>query len=250
MSIFTDPTYRYDEDLEFLGHLKSEDLNDLVHILTTDPSDGVGRFSEELTSNPDYKKYYPDHHKYWRAIAAEIQTFGANSIATIFRGGEGVLYKEVLIDVCDKLKVNYNKDSSTDTIENNLFMKVFTDAVEKMTDEEIKELGINLGFEKSEFITPELLTSGVLSILKAGGFKSYQIVITIANAVYKSLFGKGLSLLANSTIPKILNVAIGPIGWAVTVIWTTIDVAGPAYRVTVPAVFLVAALRRKYKSRS
>ena len=39
--------YRYDADLEFLGQMKSEDLNDLVYCLTHD-KDGSARFTEEL----------------------------------------------------------------------------------------------------------------------------------------------------------------------------------------------------------
>ena len=39
--------YRYDTDLEFLGQMKSEDLNDLVYCLTHD-KDGSARFTEEL----------------------------------------------------------------------------------------------------------------------------------------------------------------------------------------------------------
>lgn len=42
---------------------------------------------------------------------------GANTFATMFRGGKGVPYKEVLEDVYDKMKVNFNKDSSVETIE-------------------------------------------------------------------------------------------------------------------------------------
>jgi len=41
--------YRYDEDLEFLENIKSEDLDDLVYCLTHD-KDGEIRFTEELTA--------------------------------------------------------------------------------------------------------------------------------------------------------------------------------------------------------
>ena len=36
----------------------------------------------------------------------------------------------------------------------------------------------------------------------------------------------------------------GPIGWVITGLWTLADVAGPAYRVTIPAVIQVAFLRQ------
>jgi Domain of unknown function (DUF3944) len=42
--------YRPDRDLEFLGSMKSEDLNDLVFCLTHD-KDGNVRLTEELTNS-------------------------------------------------------------------------------------------------------------------------------------------------------------------------------------------------------
>ena len=102
--------YRYDPDLEFLAECSDTDLEDLVYCLTHD-KDGTVRLTEELTMSDKYKRYSPKHSMYWEEIAAEIQCFGANTFATIFRGGKGVLYKEVLTDVCDKMKVNYNSSS-------------------------------------------------------------------------------------------------------------------------------------------
>jgi len=121
--------YREDSDLAFLGELESKDLDDLVYCLTHD-KDGSVRLTEELTMSELYKRYYPDHHKYWELIAAELQCFGANSFATMLRGGKGVLYKEILTDVCDKLKVNYNKNADVEVIEQNMLMKILEDAIE------------------------------------------------------------------------------------------------------------------------
>ncbi|WP_268989164.1 DUF3944 domain-containing protein [Cupriavidus necator] len=130
--------YRHDPDLEFLGKLKSSDLNDLVRCLTHD-KDGSARLTDELTMSDLYKKYAPDHNRYWQIIAAEVQCFGGNTFATMFRGGKGVTYKEVLCDVCDKLDVNYSKKSSVETIEGNLLMKILQDALAKMTPEQLRE---------------------------------------------------------------------------------------------------------------
>ena len=148
--------YRYDNDLEFLGQMKSEELGDLVYCLTHD-RDGSVRFTEELTTNELYKEHYPNHVKYWKLIAAEIQCFGANTFATLLRGGEGVEYKEVLIDVCDKMDVNYNKDSSVEKIEGNLLMKILRDALEKMSPEELKELAEATGVKNTSGVTAETM---------------------------------------------------------------------------------------------
>lgn len=46
-----------------------------------------------------------------------------------------------------------------------------------------------------------------------------------------------------------MSILTGPIGWAITAIWTAIDIAGAAYRVTIPAVIQVAYLRKLSENR-
>lgn len=237
--------YRYDSDLQFLGSMGSEDLGDLVYCLTHD-RDGDARLTEELTMSDLYKQHSPDHQKYWELIAAEIQCFGANTFATMLRGGKGVEYKEVLMDVCDKMKVNYNKDSSTEKIEGNLLMKILTDALEKMSPDELKELAEATGVKNTSGITAETMVGVFQAVFRAGGFKSYQLTLIIVNVVLKALIGRGLSLAGNAALTRTMAILTGPIGWVITGLWTAIDIAGAAYRVTIPAVIQVAALRQKH----
>lgn len=237
--------YREDSDLAFLEKLESKDLEDLVYCLTHD-KDGSVRFTEELTACDAYKSHHPDHHAYWELIAAELQCFGGNSFATMFRGGEGVLYKEVLIDACDKLKVNYNKHSSVEAIEQNMLMKILQDSLEKMSPEEIRELAESMGVKDFKNITKDALFGSFLVIFRAGGFKSYQLTVIIANGILKALIGRGLSFGGNIVLTRTMAILTGPIGWVITGLWTAIDIAGTAYRVTIPAVIQVAVLRQKY----
>ncbi|EGA63912.1 DUF3944 domain-containing protein, partial [Vibrio brasiliensis] len=236
---------RHDNDLEFLRNLKSEDLEDLVYCITHD-KDGEVRFTEELTTSDTYKKNHPDHARYWDLIAAEIQHFGGNSFANMFRGGKGVEYKEVLMDVCDKMKVNYNKYSSVDKIENNLLMKILTDALEKMSSEELSELAQSVGVKNTSGVTPEIMVGTFQAVFRAGGFKSYQLTVIVVNAVLKALIGRGLSFAGGAALTRTMAILTGPIGWVITGLWTAVDIAGPAYRVTIPAVIQVAALRQKH----
>ena len=180
-------------------------------------------------------------------IAAEVQCFGANSFATIFRGGKGVEYKEVLIDVCDKMKVNFNKNSSVEVIEQNLLMKILKDSFDKMSTAEVRQLAESLGVKNFNSVTAESLVGGFQTIFKMGGFKSYQLSAIIVNAVMKALIGRGLSFVATGTLMRAASVLTGPIGWAITGIWTAVDLAGAAYRVTIPAVIQIAFLRQKVK---
>lgn len=233
--------YKYDSDLEFLRGMKSEDLNDLVEVLTKD-KDGNPRLTEDLTSNDLFKRFYPDHKEYIDLILAELQTFGGNSFANMFRGG-GVLYKEILCDVCDKMKVNYNKNSSTERIEGNMLMKIFEDAVEKMSPEELKEIVKDLNLKTTNF-TAQGITAALQLAINRSGILAYKIALIVANAVWKALFGHGLKLAANAGITRSIGVFAGPIGWIITGLWTAIDLAGPAYRVTIPAVIQIAYLRQ------
>ncbi|VBG63282.1 DUF3944 domain-containing protein [Burkholderia cepacia] len=236
--------YRHDPDLAFLGKMKSSDLNDLVRCLTHD-KDGSARLTEELTMADDYKKYAPDHSKYWQLIAAEVQCFGGNTFATMFRGGKGVLYKEVLCDVCDKMDVNYNAKSSVETIEGNLLMKILQDALAKMTPEELRELAKELGIKDFANITSPALVMVFQTIFRAGGFKSYQLTLIVVNAVLKALIGRGLSFGGNILLTRTMAILTGPVGWIISGVWTAVDIAGAAYRVTIPAVIQIAALRQQ-----
>lgn len=236
--------YRYDPDLEFLSKCTDEDLNDLVYCLTHD-KDGSKRLTEELTLSDAYKKHYPYHSLYWEEIAAEIQCFGGNTFANMFRGGKGVLYKEVLCDVCDKMKVNYNKNSAVGRIESGLISKVLEDSLEKMSPDEIRRLATELGIKNTQNITKQVLLGSFQTIFRAGGFKSYQLTVIVVNAVLKALIGRGLSFAGNAAATRVFAVLSGPIGWVITGLWTAFDIAGAAYRVTIPAVIQVAALRQK-----
>lgn len=244
--------YRKDSDLDFLGKVKSSDLNDLVNCLIND-KDGNSRWTEELTSKKVYKENKPNHHAYWEEIAAEIQLFGSNSLISPFRGGKGVLYREVLTDVCDKMKVNYNSKSTTEVIERNFLQKIIETTLEQMSDDEklkiAKEIGLS-NIDRLNSLSGQALTSAFISVFNSGGFKSYQLTLQLANIIWKFLFGKGLSFVANATLAKVMSILTGPVGWTATALWTLSDIAGPAFRVTVPAVMQVALLRAKYSESS
>lgn len=238
--------YRYDSDLEFLRSMTSEDLGVLVEILTGKQDDK--NLTEELTMHDKYKRFYPDHIKYVEEIMGELQCFGANTFATMFRGGKGVLYKEILCDMCDKMKVNYNKESSVEHIEDELFSKILRDSMEKMSEEELKKFAKEAGFDTTKGFSKQAILTSMIVAIRAGGFMSYQIAVIVANAVAKVVLGRGLTLAANAGLTRAMSVFAGPIGWAITGAWTAVNIAGPAFRITMPAVIEVAFLRKKFNN--
>ncbi len=52
-------------------------------------------------------------------------------------------------------------------------------------------------------------------------------------------------MVGKVALKKTLGILAGPIGWVITGTLVSINLAGPAYRVTVPACVLIATLRLK-----
>ncbi|GAA9350070.1 hypothetical protein TH0611_00890 [Helicobacter pylori] len=180
--------YRYDSDLEFLKRLSSSDLKDLFDVLVYD-EDGALRMNEELTNSTEYKRYGHDYAKYPERIAEELQCYGGNTFINFFRD-EGVLYKEILCDVCDHLKVSYNKSSSISLIEQNMLAKLLKDSLEQMSKKDLEELCHELDMSNIDKMISEnkqILIASVLTLFKAGGSHSYALAIAVADAMVKKL---------------------------------------------------------------
>ena len=244
--------YRHDPDLEFLGSLDRDALDPLVEILTKD-KDGESRFNENLTSESLYKEHAPNHTKYWRLVAAELQTWHGHALWNRWRGAgdkQGVLYRDILHDVCDRKKVNYNKKSETEIIEAYLCQRVLTDAMETMTPQQVKDFVEEMNLHTANF-HPSTVATAAIGLFRAGGFRSYQIAVIIANFVYNVTFrqviGKGLPLAANAMLTKSLFRVTSPTALAVSALWMAYEFAGPAHRVTDLAVIMIASLRAQWR---
>lgn len=237
--------YREDEDLNFLQYCDNDDLGILVDYITKGKNGGE-RLTEFLTLSENYKKYYPNHKKYWREIAEEIQKYGGNTFANIVRLGDGVYYRDILIKVCKKMEVSFNSSSETEEIERKLIEKLLKDSLKDMSEEELKKFLKELNISTTNF-TKQGIIMAIQAIIRQGGFKSYQILVIVANSVAKSLLGRGLSFTMNATLTKTMSILIGPIGLILTALWTMVDIAGPAYRVIIPVCIQVAYMRSKSK---
>lgn len=231
-----------DEDLAFLANSSNDDLQILVDYLTTD-KDGKTRWTEELTGSQAYKLYYPNQlHVMWLDIAHELQKFGGNTILNMLRG-HGVPYREILLDVCKKMKVNFNPKAKIEYIEDSLLRKVAEDAIEKMSPEDLKNLVDTANIKVANY-NKEVMITALQMAIRMGGFMPYQMAVIIANAVCRVILGRGLALAVNAGITRYLAIFAGPIGLVLTAVLTVLDVAGPAYRVTIPCCIQIAYMRR------
>ncbi|PUD85683.1 ubiquinol-cytochrome C chaperone family protein [Helicobacter pylori] len=178
--------YRYDSDLAFLKRLSSNDLKDLFDALVYD-KDGKKRFTEGLTLSEEYKRHGNDYAKYPTRIAEELQCYGGNTFINFFRN-ERVLYKEILCDACDHLKVNYHEESPTSLIEKNMLSKFLKDSLEKMSKKDLEELGHELGMTNIDKVIGEnkqVLIASTLTLFKAGGSHSYALAVSVADAMVR-----------------------------------------------------------------
>jgi uncharacterized protein YaaW (UPF0174 family)/GTPase SAR1 family protein len=175
---------------------------------------------------------------------------GSNDFATLVRGA-GVEYAEVVLDVADKLGAK--EASKGKTVEENeaaILGKLFADALDKMSDAERRQLFSTMGMKEKDIPFGSTGTILVQLLLKNfGGFATYRISLIVANMVARALLGSGLSFATNIAITRTVGVVLGPVGWVASAAWLLVDLAGPAYRVTVPAVVHVAMLRQMLMKR-
>jgi len=241
--------YRKDPDLELMQFCDNEDLEILVDYLTKN-KEGELRFSEKLTLENRFKNCHGNYKQVWYLIAGELQLFGADTVSTFFRGGKGVFYREILIDVCKHLKVKVGKKSETSKIEEALLLKVIEKALDKMTEKEKIEFTKTVHIDPSNLSVVEIMAA-LQAAIRSGGFASYQIAIIVANNVARTLVGKGLAFTANVAFTTRYMVFFsGPIGWVISGLLSLPMISGPAYRVTIPSVIQIAYMRQKYKHKA
>lgn len=226
-----------DIDLKVLEECSNDQLKSLVDILVFD-KDGKTRISESLTNTKTFKECYPDNLKPMiPAIINEFQLFGGNTIVNIVRR-HGVPYREILEDVCNRLKVNYNNKLSTELLESELLRKVAVTVVEKMSDEDIKAFDAKL--DKTRLMNAVLNDAGG-SVLAISALVVSQFSKQIGTQVLK-LFGQALATRITAFAVPVLN--------ALAILWSINDIASPAYRVTVPFTLTVAFIRKQMRTSS
>jgi uncharacterized protein YaaW (UPF0174 family) len=250
-----------DDLMKLLQVSDVDDLNVLVDYVT---NKGNGRLMldsdvcKSLIACRDKKSY--DWWDRFR-LAEEICNFGGNTIANTYRtirhkafgtfldkvlpdSPPSLHYGEIVKDVASHMKVNFNKSDDLIVIEDGLLKKILRDAFEKMTPQERQQVLDDLGVTDFSLLGPAASVAALMAG-KMAGFATFKIALIVANAVARSILGKGLSFATNRLITKSIGAVLGPVGWVVTGLWTLADLASPAYRVTVPCVVQIAYMRQK-----
>ena len=238
--------YKKDPDLEFLKLCDNDDLKILCDFMLRD-ADGDKRWTESLSSEERFKKCEGNYINVWDLIAGELQLFGGDTIANIPRR-HGVLHRELLTDVCDVLKVNYDAKSEIDRIEMNLLLKVCEEALEKMTEQEKRAFAEEMNLDPERLAVSTMILS-LRKVIVKGGLSAYKLAMIIADVVVKHLLNRGLMMGAGSSLARSMAIIAGPFSAGPIGILLTLSsfplITGPAYRVTVPCAIQVAYMRQK-----
>lgn len=226
--------YLDDEDLSFLHHCSEEHLETFTRILTHGEN-GKPRLSSTLLRNETFQAMagHPERYRRnWQLIAGELQHFGGDSIANTLRR-HGKFYRQILLDVCKRLKIKVDKQMSTPEVEQHLLERFLEHCWRKMDEQQ----------KASFFCAVECRLKDQHELL--------------AYLVQTNKLAQGVSHLLETQLPKILRthaaVSVighglirgaglgGPLGAAVNSVKA---VSGSAYRVTIPAVLHIACLRQ------
>jgi uncharacterized protein YaaW (UPF0174 family) len=233
----------FDKDLTPLLHTcANDDLEPLVNIITTAPS-------QTLTIRESYRTHNGDHRAYLDEIVYEITTFGGNSLANLVRG-HGVPYAEMVRDVARTLGVKPLVTDTTATLEEKIVLKILEINYRKMDDEDrtaLAELididGIADGAD-GEFPAEEMgkrLGDAATSLV------GDRIQNAIDLAARSATIRRTLLSTAKATLTKIGTLSFGgPVSWAAGIGQAVYDLFGPNYTIAIGLIAQIALLRQKY----
>lgn len=140
-----------DNDLLFLYKLPFEELKRLYNILISEDNFLLDKIKGvvEQDTNKFNESNVDDLVKF---IISEIHLLGGNTLVNFGRGNQGVTYKEIVKDVCERIGINKKAIKNKDDIKTleNLFFREFRQQFDKLkakydkknktvSDDEIKE---------------------------------------------------------------------------------------------------------------
>lgn len=233
----------FDKDLTPLLHrCDNTDLEPLVNIITTAPS-------QTLTIRERYRTHNGDHRTYIDEIVYEITSFGGNSLANLVRG-RGVPYAEMVRDVARTLSITPLVTDITATLEEKIVLKVLEINYRQMSEEDriaLAELidvdGISNGAD-GEFPEEEVsrrLGDAATSLI------GDRIQNAIDLAARSTMIRRTLLSTARAALAKIGTLSFGgPISWAAGIGQTVYELFGPNNTIAIGLIAQIALLRQKY----
>ena len=147
------------------------------------------------------------------------------------------------------MKVNYNKKSKTEDIERFLLQKILVESINKMSIEQIKEISDTLKLNLIQY-TRETAILALNRSINNGVLICQSFAIIIFDSIIGKILSRGGVIVATNTFSSRLFLFAGPISLCLSSIWTILDIAGPAYRVVMPATVMIACLRQTHNQKN
>lgn len=224
-----------DEGLvQLLLNADKGDIDLLIDYITNTGKFGFSMSDSVKTVLQDAKRHDVPDEETLRLLVRELQHFGGNTFVNLFRRN-GVGYNEIVDDVASHLKIKAPASIAIEEKEALIIDCVFTSSWKKMSDDERSQILRDMGISPS--VSMDKLSRMDMPV--------WQRAALVANGLAQSTAGKALPLIAGLGIGRVLGVLTGPVGLAITGLYTAYDISNPAFRVTLPCVVQVAWIRLK-----
>lgn len=224
-------------DETLVALLLNADKNDIDLLIDYITPDGKFNFSQSdrvKKALRDGKNSEAVDEETLRLLIRELQHFGGNTVMNLFRRN-GVSYSEIVDDVASHLKIKVAKNAPVKEKESLIIDAVFASSWNKMSDDDRRQLLRDMGINTS--ISLNKLSRMELPLL--------QRAAMVASGLAQIATGKALPLIAGLGIGRVLGVLTGPVGLALTGLYTAYDISNPAFRITLPCVVQIAWIRLK-----
>jgi len=204
------------------------DIDLLIDYITNTGKLGFSMSDSVKTVLQDAKRHDVPDEETLRLLVRELQHFGGNTFVNLFRRN-GVSYSEIVDDVASHLKMKVPAAASVEEKEALIIDCVFTSSWKKMSDDERRQILRGMGISASVSLDIPV----------------WQKAALVANGLAQTTASKVLPLIAGLGIGRVLGVLTGPVGLAITGLYTAYDISNPAFRVTLPCVVQIAWIRLK-----
>lgn len=200
---------------------------------------------------PIYDRHGVENGRGAEALAREISLDGASTVMSVLRRWKGVPYAVIVRDVARKMNVRAGNDEPVPAIELRLLEELVRSYLQKANAEEreqvqkyLQKAGNDHQTQLGEMVSGAMAVGTLALIMEKIGRHAVAevvrwIVLRTATRRAATEAARRASSIAGWAVP-FLNVAL--------VGWTVADIAGPAFRKTVPTVLEVALLRLEYAS--
>ncbi|QEY64990.1 hypothetical protein FXN65_24095 [Metapseudomonas lalkuanensis] len=183
-------------------------------------------------------------------LVSELLHFGGNSVVNLLRS-EGAAWPSIVVDVLDHLKGKRQDGDSIVELERRVLVQLLETLWDKLSTDELESLRRALkveGMPGREQIAA--LREAVMGATDTGVTVAQVLTAAMASsafgagAVFTGMsMGSAAAGAAQFLASRGASVALGPIGLALGSIWGAYSLTGPALRITVPCVVLIALIR-------